>query len=248
MELKNKTIVVWFSCGAASAVAAKKTIELYGKENNILIVNTPIANEHEDNKRFLSDVEKWIGQKIIIKTSSKYPNSNIEEVFSHRKYMSGVAGAVCTKELKKESRYEFEKENKIDFNVLGFTIDEWQRQKKFNLHERVNTIPVLINFLITKEDCFAILKREGIQIPFIYSLGFKNANCIGCVKSQSPKYWNLVRKEFPEIFQKRSQQSREIGCRIIKRKNKRLFLDELQENDQNGKIDNPDCGIFCDIK
>mgnify|MGYP001406701745 CR=1 FL=1 len=29
----NKEITVWFSCGAASAVAAKKTIEIYGAKN-----------------------------------------------------------------------------------------------------------------------------------------------------------------------------------------------------------------------
>ena len=40
--MTNKTIVVWFSCGAASAVAAKLTVEKYGKHNNILIVNNPI--------------------------------------------------------------------------------------------------------------------------------------------------------------------------------------------------------------
>jgi hypothetical protein len=29
--MKNKHIVVWFSCGAASAVAAKETIRVYGE-------------------------------------------------------------------------------------------------------------------------------------------------------------------------------------------------------------------------
>jgi hypothetical protein len=53
---KGETIVVWFSCGAASAVAAKKTIELYGETNIIRIVNNPIKEEHEDNQRFLKDV------------------------------------------------------------------------------------------------------------------------------------------------------------------------------------------------
>jgi len=40
--MKDKTIVVWFSCGAASAVAAKMTIDLYGADNTIRIVNNPI--------------------------------------------------------------------------------------------------------------------------------------------------------------------------------------------------------------
>jgi hypothetical protein len=55
--LKDKTIAVWFSCGAASAVAAKKTIEIYGATHNIRVVNNPIKEEHPDNQRFLKDVQ-----------------------------------------------------------------------------------------------------------------------------------------------------------------------------------------------
>tara|TARA_R110000782_G_scaffold266777_1_gene361576 strand:+ start:209 stop:406 length:198 start_codon:yes stop_codon:yes gene_type:complete len=55
------TIAVWFSCGAASAVAAKKTIELYGGIADIRIMNNPIKEEHPDNQRFLRDVEEWLG-------------------------------------------------------------------------------------------------------------------------------------------------------------------------------------------
>ena len=62
---KKKTIVVWFSCGAASAVAAKKTIEKYGSTHNVVVVNTPIYNEHPDNQRFLKDVEKLKQQGLI---------------------------------------------------------------------------------------------------------------------------------------------------------------------------------------
>ena len=36
-EMKNKNIAVWFSCGAASAVAAKITIDKYSKSNNVFI-------------------------------------------------------------------------------------------------------------------------------------------------------------------------------------------------------------------
>lgn len=61
MELKDKTIVVWFSCGAASAVAAKLAVDLYGGGNNVMIVNNPIKEEHPDNLRFKRDVEKWLG-------------------------------------------------------------------------------------------------------------------------------------------------------------------------------------------
>ena len=70
----KKTIAVWFSCGAASAVAAKKTIEKYGETHNILIINNPVKEEDEDNQRFLNDVSKWIGQPILRALNKNYPN------------------------------------------------------------------------------------------------------------------------------------------------------------------------------
>jgi hypothetical protein len=73
-------------------------------------------------------------------------------------------------------------------------------------------------------------------LPLIYSLGYPNANCIGCVKSQSPTYWNLVRKTFPDVFEERAIQSRRIGCKLVKLKGKRIYLDELLETDKGGKI------------
>ena len=62
--IKNKVIAVWFSCGAASAVAAKKTIEKYGTNNTVRVINNPVKEEDDDNQRFLLDVEKWLGIKI----------------------------------------------------------------------------------------------------------------------------------------------------------------------------------------
>jgi hypothetical protein len=90
--------------------------------------------------------------------------------------------------------------------------------------------------------------NAGIKLPEIYNLGFPNANCIGCVKSQSPTYWNLVRKHFPEVFEERVEQSRKIGVRLVKRKGERIFLDELKPTEYGGKIKSWECGIFCETK
>lgn len=224
---ERETVAVWFSCGAASAVAAKKTIEKYGQTHNIIVVNNPIINEHHDNERFLVDVEKWLGVEIQKAVNENYPACDIREVFEKRRYISGTGGAPCTSELKKEARYQFELRNKIDYHVLGFTSDEKARSDKFIKFERENLIPVLIDENITKEDCFGILLDAGIKLPEIYKLGFPNANCIGCVKSQSPTYWNLVRDRFPNIFKERVEQSRRIGAKLVKTHAKHLPWLEL---------------------
>lgn len=244
---QRKTIAVWFSCGAASAVAAKKTIEKYGNSHNVIVVNTPIKEEDDDNQRFLQDCENWIGQKIHKATNTRYSESSITEVFTKKQYMSGTRGAVCTGELKKKARYQWETQNDFDFIVLGFTADEKKRHESFIAVEPYPVIPVLIDADITKKDCFNILIKANVELPKIYHKGFHNANCIGCVKASSSGYWNLVRKEYPDVFNERATQSREIGCKLAYYKGERIFLDELPPDAQGywKDLEMPDCSIFC---
>ena len=56
--------IVWFSCGAASAVAAKLSVKKYG--NNCELVYCDTGGEHESNKKFLKDIEKWVGRDVTI--------------------------------------------------------------------------------------------------------------------------------------------------------------------------------------
>jgi 3'-phosphoadenosine 5'-phosphosulfate sulfotransferase (PAPS reductase)/FAD synthetase len=241
-------IAVWFSCGAASAVAAKLTLESYGQTNKISIVNNPIKEEHEDNRRFLKDVESWLGHTIEFATRRKYPNKSCEEVWSDRRFMSGPKGAPCTLELKKMARQEWEEVNNPDYTVLGFTSEEKKRADRFRLTERETLLTPLIDADLTKQDCFDLLQSAGIKLPQIYSLGFPNANCIGCVKATSPTYWNLVRKEFPEVFASREKQSSEIGAKLARYKGKRVYLKDLPEDAKGASLKsyNFECGIFCE--
>lgn len=243
-----ETIAVWFSCGAASAVAAKKTVEQYGNKFLIRVLNNPILEEDEDNGRFLKDVQEWIGIKVETVSSKKFPSNSAVDVWKKRQFMSGPLGAPCTLELKKYARQEWEKENHVDWHVLGFTADEKRRHDRFVLTERSNVLPVLIENKITKSDCYSILQAEGILLPRIYSMGYPNANCIGCVKATSPTYWSHVKKNHPDVFEQRAKQSREIGARLVRYKGKRMYLDELPKGAIGRPMKNMDfeCGIFCE--
>ena len=244
----NDLIAVWFSCGAASAVAAKRTIEKYGNNCEVRVINTPIKEEDNDNRRFLRDIERWIGVKIELSSNPEFPDNSARSVWAKRKYMSGVKGAPCTSVLKKEARYMWEKVNKPTFHVLGFTYDETDRHDLFVKTERENVLPVLIEEKLTKADCFALIKEAGIELPEVYKKGYPNANCIGCVKATSPTYWNHVRLMHPLVFADRAAQSRIIKCRLVRVKGKRIFLDELKVTDKGRPIKNMnfECGIFCE--
>lgn len=246
---RTYNIAVWFSCGAASAVAAKLMVDRYGPVANVRVVNNPVAEEDADNRRFLRDVEHWIGQPIELAKRARYPNASAREVWAKKRYMAGTEGAPCTQELKKFARQEWENNNATDLHVLGFTAEERQRHERFKLFERDNIFSVLIEDKLTKADCFNIVQRAGIDLPRVYKLGYPNANCVGCVKVTSPKYWNLVRRVHPETFADRAAQSREIGVRLVEVGKKRIYLDELDPNEPRGrplKKYDFDCGIFCE--
>lgn len=248
--MKGKHIAVWFSCGAASAVAAKLTLDTYEKDNKVSIVNNPIKEEHPDNQRFLKDVEAWLGQTIESATRSKYPEQSCKEVWHDRRFMSGPMGAPCTQELKRRARQEWEFTNKPDYTVLGFTSEETKRADRFRLTERDTLLTPLIDGGYTKQDCFNLLQNAGIDLPEIYRLGFPNANCIGCVKATSATYWNLVRQEFPEVFEDRAKQSKDIGAKLVYYKGKRILLDDLPKGAKGRPLKDYDfeCGIFCEEK
>lgn len=50
----------WFSCGVTSAVACKIAIDS-GKDVDLWYLET--GAEHEDNKRFIADCERWYDKK-----------------------------------------------------------------------------------------------------------------------------------------------------------------------------------------
>ena len=245
----TETIAVWFSCGAASAVAAKKTLERYHNSHTIRVINNPVLEEDEDNVRFLKDVQDWLGVEIEFATNQNWVKPSARDVWERRKYMSGRDGAPCTQQLKKIARQQWEARNHHDHLVLGFTLEEKARHDRFVLTERSNVLPVLIEAKITKADCFRIIQEAGLELPRVYKLGYPNANCIGCVKATSPSYWNHVRKVHPDVFEDRASQSAMIGARLARYKNKRVFLDELPP-DAKGRplksLNMPDCGIFCE--
>lgn len=246
----KELIAVWFSCGAASAVAAKLTLDRFSETHDVRIVNNPVADEDEDNQRFARDVAAWLGVPIESASNPKFPSNSCVEVWDKSKFMSGPHGAPCTRVLKKDARYLWERENKPDWHVLGFTAEEKKRHDRFVLTERSNVIPVLIDAGMSKADCGVLLMQAGLTLPRVYAEGYPNANCPGCVKATSATYWNHVRLTRPEIFKSRAEQSRRLGAKLVRYKGERIFLDELPPDAKGRPMTSMkiECGIFCEEK
>lgn len=237
--------LIWWSTGAASAVAARLTLE---DTRDALIVRCETDNEDPDNYRFEADVVRWLGKPITLLHSGKY--ASVWDVFQRRRYMSGPAGAPCTGEMKVIPRLSFQRPT--DIHVFGYTADRDDADRFDRLRETYFELRMrapLIEQGITKAGTLALVEAVGIRLPRSYAMGFPNANCLGtgCVKATSPAYWALYRREFPENFARTATYSREIGCRLTRLKGQRAYIDEIPADHPTVDPIVPVCDFLCDV-
>lgn len=243
-------IVCQFSCGAASAVATKLTLAEFPKDR-ILIVNAFIVEEHADNRRFALECEAWFDHPVTVLKDTKY-GASTDAVWERERFMKGLRGAPCSRTLKRELLASIALNG--DVNVIGFTSEEEDRFDDLRTHFPKETfVAPLIDKHLSKSDCLAIVSDAGIEIPYMYRIGYDNANCIGCPKG-GQNYWQKIRHDFPERFAKIMAIQEAIGpaayflrFRSGPRKNERMGLKDLPPGD--GNLANEasfSCSFFCE--
>lgn len=227
--------VVWFSCGAPSAVVAKL-------EPDAEVVYCDTGSEHPDNMRFLRDVEEWIGRRVTILRSDKYVDT--WDVWDKRRFIIGHHGAPCTVELKKKVRFAHQRPD--DVHLFGFHVGEEGRAARTVESEPGVTWEFpLIERGLDKSDCLALVERAGIELPWMYLHGYPHNNCIGCPKG-GLGYWNAVRRDFPETFDRMAALERRYGHAIHRDNDGDVYLDELDPDRGDMRTEGtPECSLLC---
>ena len=239
--MNKKLKVCWISAGVSSFVAGyleRDTIDKY--------IYIDIDDQHPDSMRFIKDCKNVLGKEIEILKSPYGSVENAVRAFGHFR-IARTGFAPCTAWLKKRIRKEWEYEHR-DYDltyVWGFDVDEKQRAERLEetMIEFNHCFP-LIERSLAKADAHGMSRELGIKRPVMYDLGYNNNNCIGCVKG-GMGYWNKIRIDFPEVFERRAKLERELDNRILKE----CFLDELEPT--RGRMSEEvleECGIFCMIE
>jgi hypothetical protein len=238
----DQRTVVWFSAGAASAVAAKLIIA--EKPANLVLAYTDPGAEHPDNKRFMAECEQWFGYPVTYLKSEKYVDT--WDVWEKERFLVSPQGARCTTELKKKIRRKFQLHD--DIQVFGYTSEEEHRADRFReQNPEVNLRTPLIEHGLTKQDCLAMVDRAGIELPAMYKLGYQNNNCIGCPKG-GMGYWNKIRVDFPEVFNRMALLERKLDNTVLRSNGKPLFLDELDpKRGHHAKEPSFECSLLCAV-
>jgi hypothetical protein len=202
--------------------------------------------EHEDNARFMADCEVWFCREVEILRSRKFEDT--WAVWEKRRYIAGIAGAPCTRELKVLPRLRFQRAD--DIHVFGYTNDAPDIARAARLREANPDMTVstpLIDRGLDKRACLEMVTRAGLKLPLTYAQGFPNANCLPCPKATSPAYWALIREHYPERFEKMAKLSRELGARLTRVNGERVFIDEIPSDQPTTNPIVPACDFLCSI-
>jgi len=229
----------WWSGGVTSAVACKEMLNIYGLQNcRIIMIDT--KNEHPDTYRFKQDCEHWYGIEIETITGIGTKYSCIQDVW--RKFLSlNVAnGAICSTELKRIIRENWQKWNKYDRQIFGyeFVKSEFNRAKSMTLnHPDSKPIYPLLMLGYDKPDCFKIVEDAGIKVPESYSEGFNNNNCYqtGCVQG-GIGYWQKMQRDRIDAFNEMADIEHELtdkkGMPVTMLKDQSNAAKELAKKDK----------------
>ncbi len=199
---KEYPVVCWWSGGVTSAVACKIAIDIFGKDNCVVIMIDTFMNEHPDTYRFLMDCEEWYGKKIEMVRNERY--KSIQDVWYTRKSLNVAHGAICSSELKRKVRIDWCKENTFSHHVFGFEFDKKEMNRALSMqinYSDINPIFPLLMYGMDKPDCIDYIQEAGLDIPKTYELGYENNNCwqTGCVQG-GIGYWQKIQREEPEKF------------------------------------------------
>jgi len=198
---KINPVIAWWSGGADSAITCWFCLQWFGKENvRVIFIDT--KNEDKDTYRFKADCERWLGVPIETISTDKW--ETIEEVWEHYLSLNVATGAICSTELKRVVRQNFQMKNAYSYQAFGFDAKEINRARNMKRnYPDSNPIFPLIYQLIDKGESIKMLQKHGIEVPDSYKMGYSNNNCLetGCVKG-GIGYWQKFRVDFPDRYYK----------------------------------------------
>jgi len=251
--------VVMFSGGIGSWAAAKRVAASHGTEGmTLLFADTKI--EDADLYRFIREAAVNVGAPLVTLAEGRTP----WEVFRDKRFLGNPRVDLCSRILKREVLDSWLAEHGDPETTTVYVGIDWSEVHRIErLAERRKPwryeAPLCDPPYLTKDDCLAWARREGLEPPRLYALGFAHNNCGGgCVKAGIGHFAHLA-KALPDVFAEweanEEKMRNQLGDVSILRDradggNARLTLRTLRERVEAGReidmFEIGGCGCFVD--
>lgn len=204
--------IVTFSGGVGSWAAAKRVVASEGAENVTLLFSDTLI-EDEDLYRFLDEAAANVGAELVRIADGR----DVWQIFFDERFLGNSRIDPCSKILKRQSFDRWLRDHCNPAETVVYVGIDWSEEHRYTrLRDRraaegwTYRAPLCDAPYLTKTDVFAWLKREGIQRPRLYDMGFAHNNCGGfCVKAGHGHFKRLL-AAMPERYAYHEGKEREI--------------------------------------
>lgn len=194
--------VVMFSGGIGSWAAAKRVAERHGTADLVLLFTDTLI-EDADLYRFLSDAAANVGGQFVRLAEGRTP----WQVFRDERMIGNTRADPCSRILKRELSDSWLAANCEPASTTVYVGIDWSEEHRFRrlAARRAERgwryeAPLCEPPYLDKRDMLAAARRQGIEPPRLYALGFQHNNCGGfCVKAGHAHFANLLRT-LPERY------------------------------------------------
>ncbi len=203
--------LVLFSGGLVSWATAKRVVEKHGTDGVVLLFADTMM-EDEDLYRFIVEAAENVGVPLTRIADGRNP---WEVMRDERIIGGGMTGAdPCSKILKRQLLDRWTRENCQPETVSHVGLD-WTEQHRLDrmrvrMPERKWSAPMTEAPYMTKPQMMDWLKREGIEPPRLYKMGFPHNNCGGfCIKA-GQAHFELLLRMMPDRYAHHEQKEEEM--------------------------------------
>lgn len=250
-----------FSGGVGSWMAAKIVASRHGTDNLTLLFTDTLI-EDADLYRFLEEGAANVGAPLVKIADGRTP----WDLFKENRFLGNSRVDICSRVLKRELADKWLKENYTPETVtvhVGIDMSEihrYDRLRERKLPWRYEA-PLCQNMYILKPQMLDALRKEGIEPPRLYKLGFAHNNCGGgCIKAGMGHFAHLL-KTLPDVYAEWERNENELrdmlgNVSILRDRSgvatKPLPLVQLRRRIEDGYqpdlFDIGGCGCFSDVE
>jgi 3'-phosphoadenosine 5'-phosphosulfate sulfotransferase (PAPS reductase)/FAD synthetase len=209
--------LVMFSGGVGSWATAKRVVERHGTENTVLLF-ADTNMEDEDLYRFLGEAAENIGAPLVRVADGR----NVWELFYGNHCIGNGKVDLCSSKLKRELLDKWRNEHCDPEQTTIYIGIDWTEEHRLRRAQECGApwryaAPMCEAPYMQKKEMLEWLKREGIEPPRLYKMGFPHNNCGGfCVKAGHAQF-ELLLRTMPERFRWHEQWEERVRADQIAR-------------------------------
>lgn len=206
-----------FSGGVGSWAAAKRVAERHGTEGLVLLFADTLI-EDADLYRFIDQAAANVGAPLVKIAEGRTP----WEVMRDEKIIGNSRFDPCSKILKRKFLDKWRNEHcDPDKTTIYVGIDWTESHRLEAIQGRTKPwryeAPMCDPPYISKPEMIAELRRQGIEPPRLYALGFPHNNCGGqCIKAGQAQ-WELLLRTNREAYLEREQWEEDMRTMLAER-------------------------------